>query len=101
MAFTNDDRLVVASQAETGVLLVSTFTSAVAAQIRPANPNRIVLTIYNEGPGTLYVLYGEGTPSSTNYSVRLYVDDYLEVPFYLGEVKGVFSGTGNARITEL
>lgn len=101
MAYTNDDRLVVASQAETGALLVSTFASTTAAEIRPRSSTRVVFTIYNEGPGTLYVLYGEGTPSATNYSVKMLTDDYLEVPFYQGQVKGIFASTGTARVTDL
>jgi hypothetical protein len=101
MAYTNDDRLVVASQAETGALIVGTFTSTVALQIVPADSTRVMLTIYNEGPGILYVLYGEGTPSATNYSVKMYTDDYLELPFYQGQVKGLFASTGTARITDL
>lgn len=101
MAFTNDDRLVVASQANSGALIVSTFTSTTAAEIRPADATRVMLTIYNEGPGTLYVLYGEGTPSATNYSVKMLTDDYLEVPFYQGQVKGIFASAGTARVTDL
>jgi len=102
MAYTNDDRLVVASQAQTGALLVSTFTSTAADQIRPADSTRVMLTIYNEGPSVLYVLYGEGTPSIDNYSVKLNRDDYLEIPFYQGEVRGLFVAAGSrALITDL
>lgn len=102
MAYTNDDRLVVASQAESGVLLVSTFTSIAAAEIRPANATRVMLTIYNKGPSDLFVLYGEGTPSFDNFSVKLARDDYLELPFYQGQVKGFFTASSSAAlVTEL
>lgn len=101
MAYTNDDRLQVASQATSGVLTAGTFTSTSSATLREANSERQTLVIFNEGPGTLYVLYGEGTVSTSNYSVYLLPKNCLEIPFYQGQVNGIFNGVGVAKITEL
>jgi hypothetical protein len=101
MAYTNDDRLQVATQATSGVLTAGTFTSTSSALLRAANTHRQVLTVFNQGPGTLYVLYGEGTASTTNYSVILLPYTALELPFYQGEVRAIFSSAGTAKITEL
>ena len=102
MAYTNDDRLQVASQAVDGVLLVANFNSTTSTQVRAANPERTCLIVFNEGPGTLYLLYGPGIASSSNYSVALLPKSLLELPFYQGEVTGIFSVSGSiAKITEL
>lgn len=78
---------------------VSNFTSTSDATIAAANSARSLLTIFNEGAGILYVLYGSGTASATNYTVRLNVGDYLEVERYTGIVKGIFASAGTARVT--
>ena len=101
MAYTSDDRLITASQAFDGVLTVGTFTSLTSAVIRDANPQRTMLTIFNQGPGALYVLYGPGTVSTTNFSVKLFKDNTLEIPFYQGIVVGKYEVPSTAKITEL
>ena len=101
MAYTSNDRLQVATQAVSGVLTTGTFTSETSATLREANAERNILVVFNEGPGTLYVLYGEGTVSTANYSVILLPYTILELPFYQGEVRAIFSGAGTAKITEL
>lgn len=101
MAYTSDDRLQVATQATSGVLTAGTFTSTSSEVLREANAHRQMLTVFNEGPGTLYVLYGDGVASTTNYSVVLLPYTVLELPFYQGEVRAIFSGAGTAKITEL
>jgi CRISPR/Cas system-associated endonuclease Cas1 len=101
MAYTSDDRLITASQAFDGVLTVGTFTSLTSAVIREANPQRTMLTVFNQGPGVLYVLYGSGTVSTSNYSVKLFKNNVLELPFYQGIVAGIFDSEGIAKITEL
>jgi hypothetical protein len=101
MAYTSNDRLITASQAFDGVLTTGTFTSLTSAVIREANPERTVLTVFNQGPGIIYILYGPGVASTTNYSVRLLTNSILELPFYQGEVTGIFDSAGIAKITEL
>lgn len=78
---------------------VSNFTSTNAAEIAPANATRDLLSVYNEGAGILYVLFGSGTASVTNYTTRLYSGDYLEVERYTGQVNGFFASAGTARVT--
>ena len=78
---------------------VSDFTSTSSAQIAEANANRDLLTVYNEGAGILYVLFGSGTASASNYTTRLYSGDYLEVERYSGQVNGIFATAGTARVT--
>lgn len=101
MAYTSNDRLQVATQAVSGVLTTGTFTSETSATLREANAERNILVVFNEGPGTLYILYGEGTVSTSNYSVYLLPKSCLELPFYQGQVNAVFGATGTARVTEL
>jgi hypothetical protein len=47
------------------------------------------------------VLYGAGTASTTNYSVRLAAGDYLEIEKYTGQVTAIFASGGTARVTEV
>jgi len=85
----------------TGMATVSTFSSVNSGQLRPLNPARKLLTIYNEGAGNLHVLYGSGTASTTNYSVKLFTGDYLEIDKYTGQVNAIFASAGTARVTEI
>ena len=80
----------------------SNFTSTTSAKLADANSTRSTVTIFVETE-TLYVLYGVGTASTTNYSVKLVANDYLEIPrdMYDGEITAIFSGAGVARVTEL
>lgn len=80
---------------------VIAFTSTSSAVLRPGNLNRKVLTIYNEGAGNLHILYGDSTASTTNYSVKLFAGDYLEIDKYTGQVNAIFTATGTARVTEI
>ena len=80
----------------------SDFTSTASAKLADANSTRTMVTIYVESE-TLYVLFGVGTASNTNYSVKLIANDYLEIPrnMYDGEITAVFVGAGTGRVTEL
>lgn len=85
----------------TGETTVSTFTSTSSATLKPANGNRKLLTVFNEGAGNLHILYGSGTASTTNYSVRLSTGEYLEIDKYVGQVNAIFASAGTARVTEI
>lgn len=85
----------------TGEAIVTSFSSLTSGTLKAANASRKLLTIFNEGVGTLFILYGNGTASTTNYSLRLLGGDYLEVDKYTGNVVGIFGGTGTAKITEI
>jgi len=85
----------------TGEATVTSFTSTTSATLKASNSSRKILTIYNEGAGNLHILYGSGTASTTNYSVKLATGDYLEVPQYTGQLTAIFASAGTARVTEI
>jgi hypothetical protein len=78
---------------------VTAFTATTDTLIFAANSSRKVLTIRNEGAGTLYVLYGTGVASATNYTVPLGSGDFL-ADTYQGAVRGIFASAGTARCQE-
>lgn len=91
----------VSDRGTTGEASVTNFTSTTSATLKASNSNRRLLAIYNEGAGNLHILYGSGTASTTNYSVRLSTGDYLEVDKYTGQLTAIFASTGTARVTEI
>lgn len=93
--FTTSDR------GATGEATISSFTSTTSATLKASNASRKLLTIFNEGSGNLHILYGSGTASTTNYSVRVSAGDYLEIDKYTGQVTAIFATAGTARITEI
>ena len=91
----------VSDRGTTGEGTVSSFTSTTSTTLKASNSSRKLLTIYNEGAGNLHVLYGIGTASTTNYSVKLATGDYLEVDKYTGQLTAIFASAGTARVTEI
>jgi phenylacetate-coenzyme A ligase PaaK-like adenylate-forming protein len=85
----------------TGPATVTSFTATSNTSIAASNIERKLLTIFNEGAGILYVLYGNGTATTSNYSVRINSGDYLEIDKYTGAVFGLFDSAGTAKITEI
>jgi hypothetical protein len=85
----------------TGQSTVTSFTSTSSAVLKASNSNRKLLTVFNEGTGTLFILLGSGTASTTNYSLRILSGDYYELEKYTGEVNAIFGSAGTARITEI
>ena len=81
----------------------SNFTSTTdSTSLCSANSNRKVLTIYNEGAGTLYVSAGT-TCTSGSYQVKLAAGEYWEAPANQTAVAhtAVFSASGTARVTQV
>jgi hypothetical protein len=78
------------------------FSSITSAEIAPAVANRESLTVYNEGPGTLFINAG-GSCSTTSYQVRLFAGDYWEAP--AGQLSlqhsGIFGTAGTARAVQV
>jgi len=78
------------------------FSSITSAELAPAVANRESLTVYNEGPGTLFVNVG-GSCSTTSYQVRLFAGDYWEAP--AGQLSlqhsGIFGTAGTARALQV
>lgn len=97
----NSTAILTTNRGATGEATVSNFTSTSSATLKSSNASRKVLTIYNEGAGNLHVLYGSGTASTTNYSVKLFSGDYLEIDKYTGQVNAIFAAAGTARVTEI
>jgi len=85
----------------TGQSTVTSFTSTSSAVLKASNSNRKLLTVFNEGTGTLFILLGSGTASTTNYSLRILSGDYYELEKYTGEVNAIFGSAGTAKITEI
>lgn len=75
--------------------------SASSVTLLSSNANRLGASIVNDSSAILYVKMGT-TASATDYAVRMYPNDYFEVPFnYTGRIDGIWaSATGNARVTE-
>ncbi len=83
--------------------LHSRFTGSTSnQQLLDLNEDRNGFSVYNEGSETLYLLLGEGTASSTNYTVAMAADSYFEAPYnFLGVVSGVWGAAGGfANVTE-
>ena len=81
----------------------SVASSAADVTILAANAGRKGATISNDDANALLLLLGAGTSSATAYSVKLFTDDYIEIPAgYTGIIKGIWlaDGAGSARVTE-
>lgn len=82
--------------------LSNVAASATSVTVLALNANRRGGTIYNDSSAILYLKLG-ATASSTSYTVKMYADDYYEIPFfYTGVIDGIWaSATGSARVTEV
>jgi hypothetical protein len=80
----------------------SNFTSTTSATLVTAVAGREVLTVFNEGAGTLFINVGASC-STTSYQVRLLAGDYWEAPAGQQSLQhsGIFSSAGTARITAI
>ena len=81
----------------------SNFTSTTASTVLANyNATRQVLTIFSEGPGTLFVAPG-ATCTTIAYQVRLSSGDYYEVPNHQTTIthSAVFATAGTARICQV
>jgi hypothetical protein len=91
----------ISDKGSTGESNVTSFTSTSSAVLKASNSNRKLLTIFNEGNGTLFILLGSGTASTSNYSFRLLGGDYYELEKYTGELNAIFASSGTAKVTEI
>ena len=81
----------------------SNFTSTTASTVLAGfNATREVLTIFNEGAGSLHICAG-ATCTTIAYQVRLSAGDYYEVPNHQTTIthSAVFATAGTARVTEV
>jgi hypothetical protein len=82
----------------------SVADAAVDTLILAANASRKGATVYNDSTSTLYLALGTTAATTTDFTSKLFQDDYYEVPAgYTGQIRGIWSAdsTGSARITEL
>jgi hypothetical protein len=78
------------------------FTSTSYGTIATASTGRLGCTIFNSGPGNLYITLGTATTSTSVFTARLSAGDYYEVPFnYTGLIGGIFATAGTAEVTQL
>ena len=79
----------------------TTFSSATSATLASFDFGRKVVTVFNEGPATLFINIGPSA-STTSYQVRLLAGDYWEAPAGQQSLQhsGIFSSAGStARVT--
>jgi hypothetical protein len=88
--------------ATTGGTGTTDFTSTSYGTVATASTGRLGCTIYNSGPGSLYIILGTATASTSVFTARLNTGDYYEVPFnYTGLIGGIFATAGTAEVTTL
>lgn len=88
-------------ESKIGAPTTSIFNSTVSEVLANSNTNRKLLTIYNDGPGNLYLLYGD-TAATNNFSIKLRIGDYFEIDKYKGKVSAIFEDIGGeAYVTEI
>lgn len=77
--------------------------AASSTTILASNSGRYGGSVYNDSSALLYLLYGAGVASSTNFTTVLFPNSYHEINSgYTGQLNGIWaSATGAARVTEL
>lgn len=93
--------LPVAQIAAVTATVSQTAQTITPATLLAANANRKSAILWNTGAATLYVLFGVGTVSSTNWSAKLNTDDRLVLSpgDFSGVISGVWSATGSGYCT--
>lgn len=80
-------------------------SSITSGALSASNGSRKGWMIFNDSTAILYLLYGSGTASSTNYSVKIPAQSLFEMPtnpVYTGALSGVWaSANGFAYVTEV
>jgi len=104
--------LVVSSTASSGNSGTATVTTvaanAASTSLHAANTSRLGIVVTNPGTiGTIFVLYGSGTASATNYTYAVAPQSSwaMPTPIYTGALQGIWStaasGAQSAVVTEL
>jgi hypothetical protein len=88
-----------ASNAPQAATVARPGTSTTSAQLRTGGAGRSCY-VYNESAGVLSILYGTGTASATNYTLKLAANTGTLIEGFGGPLQGILdTGTGNAQIT--
>jgi hypothetical protein len=92
------------SSTATFTAVAHTSTNNTSFTVSAANTNRSGLTIYNNTDKEVYVGLHEMTVSATNFSVKMSVGDYFELPYAFKGVVKAFSpstvSSGKTLVTE-
>lgn len=76
--------------------------SATSVTLLASSASRVRATIANDSTAILYVLEGSDAASTSNYTYKLFTDDFVIVTDYTGQINGIWaSATGTARVTEI
>lgn len=86
--------------------VVSIPSATGATTLRSANAGRLGLTIANDSTAILYVLFGNGTPSATNYTLMIPAKGTTptdrNISGFTGLVQGAWAtANGFAMVTEV
>jgi hypothetical protein len=77
------------------------FTASTSTTALNPDGNRVMFTVYNEGPADLYLKCSSDAVTTTNYDFIVPQGFYLECDWYTGQVNAIFSAAGSAaNITE-
>lgn len=82
--------------------VTSVDSQTAAVQLLAASTTRKGVTILNTDSNALYIRFGAGDATATDYSVQVPPNGYYEVPYgYTGRISGIWAadGTGAAKIT--
>jgi hypothetical protein len=103
-SITVDGTITATSDTSATATISNVSGSASSVTILASNASRKKALVYNDSTAILYLLFGTGTASATNFSEKLFPEDSyeLDVPVFTGQLTGVWaSATGAARVTEL
>jgi hypothetical protein len=95
---------VVVAQARPSTSTVTRVSASITStSIIVANASRRDLLLYNESTSILYLLFGTGVASVTNYTIQIAGGGYYEVSYgYTGALKGIWlAANGAVQVTEL
>jgi len=78
--------------------------TATSTQLVAPNTGLLGISVFNDSTAILYILQGQGTASTTSFSVKLDAGDYWESPdpsYVRGGLTGIWASdaSGAARIT--
>jgi len=102
-----DSGTAVAIAQPTSATATVTSVNAAAADtsLIASNTSRKGIFFYNDSTAILYLLFGTGTASTTNYTVQVPAQGFFEMPtapVFTGGFHGIWSAAaGSVRITEL
>lgn len=78
--------------------------SATSGTLLASNSSRVTATITNDSSARLYVRYGAGAATTTDYTFSLAQHETVVVDDYSGQINGIWAtdpNDGGARITEV